>query len=218
MTETIINFAVKSTLYMTKRKDYSKDISEIRSMMERSSKFLALSGWAGIMAGIIALAGSYYAVYIIGFNPGEVSPHLPEGTLYNITVTAFLVFMLALSASVMFSRGRAKRKGEKIWNAASKQLLIQMAVPLVTGGILITISILKGLIGLAAPISLIFYGLSLFNAGKHTVSEVQYLGFVQILFGLAGVTFIHLGMIFWAGGFGAAHIAYGLYMYIRYER
>ncbi len=35
---------------MKEEKDYIRDITEIRSMMERSSKFRLLSGWAGITA------------------------------------------------------------------------------------------------------------------------------------------------------------------------
>ena len=36
---------------------YSNDIAHIRTMMERSSRFLSLSGWAGILPGIFALVG-----------------------------------------------------------------------------------------------------------------------------------------------------------------
>ena len=54
---------------MKEKRDYIRDIAEIRSMMERSSKFLSLSGLAGIMAGIYALAGAWIAYHYLGFNP-----------------------------------------------------------------------------------------------------------------------------------------------------
>ena len=54
---------------MKEEKDYIQDISEIRSMMERSSKFLSLSGLAGVMAGIYALVGAFVAYTVFDFNP-----------------------------------------------------------------------------------------------------------------------------------------------------
>ncbi|MCK7509004.1 MAG: hypothetical protein MZV70_36545 [Desulfobacterales bacterium] len=57
---------------MKDEKDYIRDIAEIREMMERSSKFLSLSGWAGIMAGIYALSGAYIAYKFMDFNPERI--------------------------------------------------------------------------------------------------------------------------------------------------
>ena len=53
---------------MKNETDYLRDIGEIRSLMERSSKFISLSGWAGIFAGIYALAGVYVAINYLHFN------------------------------------------------------------------------------------------------------------------------------------------------------
>jgi predicted lysophospholipase L1 biosynthesis ABC-type transport system permease subunit len=58
---------------MKGEQDYIRDISEMRSMMERSSKFLSLSGMAGIMAGIYALLGAYIAYKVFDFNPGQIA-------------------------------------------------------------------------------------------------------------------------------------------------
>ena len=57
---------------MKEEQKYIRDIAEIRSMMERSSKFLSLSGLAGVMAGIYALAGAFIAYRTFSFNPVEV--------------------------------------------------------------------------------------------------------------------------------------------------
>ena len=40
---------------MTDNKKHIEDIAEIRSLMEKSSKFISLSGLSGILAGIFAL-------------------------------------------------------------------------------------------------------------------------------------------------------------------
>ncbi len=205
---------------MEQQQNYIKDLAEIRSMMERSSKFLSLSGWAGILAGIYALAGSFIAYYIFNFNPDKIdfSSAAAPTNLTNVIILAFLILILALVTAIFFSWKKADSKGEKIWNATSRRLLTSMAVPLVVGGILILIMISKGLLGLLAPMTLLFYGLALFNAGKFTIKEVKFLGMVQIILGLISFHFIELGLLFWAAGFGVVHVIYGIYMHFRYER
>jgi hypothetical protein len=201
-----------------KEQDYIRDIAEIRSMMERSSKFLSLSGWAGIMAGIYALIGAYIAYSILNFNPDEIVYSMEASSLTKVVFLAILILILAVGTAVFLSYKKADKKGEKIWNAVSRQLLVNMAVPLVTGGILILVLISKDLIGFIAPVSLLFYGLSLYNAGKFTYDEVKFLGMIQIGLGLLSSYFVEYGVLFWAVGFGVVHIIYGIYIHFRYER
>lgn len=207
---------------MKEEKDYIQDIAEIRSMMERSSKFLSLSGWAGIMAGIYGLAGAYIAYQVFEFNPGETGYSTSTGTLIpgmpEIIILAITVLVLALITAVYISFREANKRGEKLWNSTSKRLSVSMSVPFLTGGILILVLISKGLMVLAAPFSLIFYGLALYNAGRYTYQEVRTLGCVQICLGLIGSYFVSYGLLIWALGFGVAHIIYGIYMHYRYEK
>ena len=208
---------------MTEEQEYIRDIAEIRSMMERSSKFLSLSGWAGIMAGIYALSGAYIAWKIFDFNPGEIvysttnSGDLSSG-LWKVIFLAFIILILAIGTAIFLSSKKANRRGEKAWNATSRRLLSNMAVPLVVGGILILILFSKDLIGLIAPFTLLFYGLALYNASKFTYDEVKLLGMIQMGLGLISSYFIEYGLLFWAIGFGAVHIVYGIYLHFRYER
>ncbi|MCA1801479.1 MAG: hypothetical protein LC662_03360 [Rhodothermaceae bacterium] len=208
---------------MEKEQDYSKDIAEIRSMMERSSKFLSLSGWAGIMAGMYALAGAGIAYTVFNFNPdaidySAIDPGSATSALPKVMLTGLLVLILALVTAIVLSRKKAEQWGENIWNATSRRLLASMAVPLAAGGLFILIIISKGLLGLIAPLTLLFYGLALYNASKFTIDEVKFLGMVQIGLGLAATWFIEYGLLLWAIGFGVVHIVYGMYMYFRYER
>ncbi len=204
---------------MKKERDYIRDIAEIRSMMERSSKFLSLSGWAGIMAGIYGLAGAFIAWRYFNFNPDEIVYTGSSSVgLQKVIFLAVAVLVLALGTAVYDSFRKARKRNEKAWNATSKRLLISMIVPLTTGGILILILIGKGLIGLVAPLTLVFYGLALYSAGRFTFNEVRVLGLVEILLGLICAWFIEYSLLFWATGFGLAHIVYGLYMFYRYER
>jgi hypothetical protein len=203
---------------MKAEKDYIRDIAEIRSMMERSSKFVSLSGWAGIMAGIYAISGAYIAHKVFNFHPDEIIDSSSSAGITDVILLAAFVLVLALGTAIYFSRQRAGKRGEKIWNATAKQLLISMAIPLLTGSILILILIANNMIGWVAPFSLLFYGLALFNASKFTYNAVRVLGLTEIALGLLGSFFVGYGLLFWALGFGLAHIIYGIYVYYRYER
>lgn len=208
---------------MKDKQDYIQDIAEIRSMMERSTKFLSLSGWAGVMAGFYALAGAWVAYRFFDFNPDKIvySP-VHSGSLYsslpNLIILALAVLILAIGTAIFLSRRKADKKGEQVWNATSRRLLAHMAIPLAAGGILILILLSKGLIGLIAPLTLLFYGLAIYNSSKFTFDEMKFLGLIQIGLGLAGAWFIEYSLLFWAVGFGLVHIVYGMYMHFSYER
>lgn len=208
---------------MKSEKDYIQDISDIRAMMERTTKFLSLSGWAGILAGIYALAGAWIAYRIFYFNPNEIIyHHITTGVLTpgltKVILLAVAILVLTIATAVVFSYRKAQKKSEKLWNPASKRLLINLSVPLVAGGLLIFIMISKGLIGLVAPFTLLFYGLALFSAGRFTYSEVKTLGLIEIGLGLISCYYIGYGLMFWAVGFGVLHIIYGIYIHYKYER
>jgi len=208
---------------MKDEKDYIKEISEIRSMMERSSRFLSLSGLSGVMAGIYALAGALVAYLVFGFNPDSITYSMTgsTGTLADISsviIVALIILALALGTVVYLSRRNAGRRGEKMWSATTRRLLANMMVPLSTGGVLILIFIVNGLTGLVAPLSMIFYGLALFTASKMTLEEVKFMGIIQIVLGLIAALMIQYSLIIWALGFGVVNIVYGIYMHYKYER
>ena len=125
---------------MKQQQDYIRDISEIRSMMERSTKFLSLSGWAGIMAGIYALIGAYIAYKVLYFNPDEIiyasfEERRYTGDVLSLLILAAAVLFLSIGTAVYFSNRKAIRRNETLWNATSRRLLLNMGVPLVVGGI-----------------------------------------------------------------------------------
>ena len=101
---------------MKEKKDYTRDLAEIRSMMERSSKFLSLSGRAGIMAGIYALAGAYIAYAVFNFNPDRVLAYADAttGSIHAISSEVILlavsVFVLALVTAVYLSNKNATER------------------------------------------------------------------------------------------------------------
>jgi heme/copper-type cytochrome/quinol oxidase subunit 3 len=56
------------------------------------------------------------------------------------------------------------------------------------------------------------------NASKYTLTDVKYLGLLEIVLGLVNTQFTTYGLYFWAVGFGILHITYGIIMWMKYER
>lgn len=198
---------------MKEEKDYIRDLAEIRSMMERTSKFLSLSGLAGVMAGIYALAGSFVAYQYLGFQSENIGSDFS-----NIMLLALAILLLTLSTAFWFSYKKANKRNEKLWNPTAKRLLLNMMVPLIAGGCVLMILIAKDLTVLVPPCSLIFYGIALYSSGKFTYEDIKSLGVLEILLGLFSLYFTEYALLSWALGFGLLHIVYGVYVHYRYER
>lgn len=204
------------------KEKYLDDLQEIRSIMERSTRFLSFSGKAGIAAGIFALIGAYVSYREIYFSDSIVYDSLLarnySANVIKLLTIAIIVLVASLSAGVWFSWQKAKKAGEKLWTPSSKKLVTHALVPLIAGGLLILILLSRGYLGAVAGVSLIFYGLALFQAGNFTFSDVKYLGIIEILAGLAAVAKPGYGLYFWAFGFGVLHIVYGTIMHYKYDR
>lgn len=202
--------------------EYEKDIASIRTMMERSAKFISLSGLSGVLAGIYALLGALAAYYVVHY---PISPFRyrqysisDENTLWKLLLVASAVLVASISTGLWLSQRKSKKQGLKLWNPASRTMFVNMAIPLVTGGIFILIMLYSGHFGIAAPASLIFYGIALIQGSSNTYDEVRYLGFLEIILGLISAVFYGYGLLFWAVGFGVLHIVYGAIMYNKYDK
>jgi len=197
---------------------YLSEIKEIRKMMEQSSRFLSLSGLSGVLTGLYALAGAFAAWKIIQFEtPSVLRSIFPPEIADQLILLGSLTLILSLITVLWLTYRKAKKSGKKIWNPGSRLMCINLAVPLVSGGILILIFLARGIFGVIAPSCLVFYGLALVNAAKFTHQEIFYMGILQILLGILAALFPRWGLFFWALGFGVIHIIYGTVMYFRYE-
>lgn len=193
---------------------HQEDLSHIRSMMERSSRFISLSGLSGVCAGVAAIAGAIYAHYVIKTNNhGFYKVSLPE----ILILDAILVLLVSLICATYFTVSKSKKLGVSIWTTATKNLLINLAIPLIAGGIFCIALIYHNVYVFIAPATLVFYGLALINASKFTYSDIMYLGLCETALGLAAMFFPGHGLIFWATGFGVLHILYGILMYNKYK-
>ncbi len=212
---------------MHESREHLQTLTEIRSLMERSSKFLSLSGLSGVSAGVIALAGAIIVSIRLqtGFftalytnSQGSYAGKNHQDIRQFLVTVAILVLLLALLSGSYFTIRKTRRQGQTVWNTSSQRLLWAMTVPLATGGVFCLALLQYNLIWLAFPVTLIFYGLALLNGSKYTVRDVESLAYCEIGLGLLSLFWPGYNLLTWSIGFGLLHIIYGLAMYYKYER
>ena len=204
-------------LYNMNNEDYLKDLSEIKNLMNKSSRFISLSGLSGILAGIYALIGAAIAYWLVISYSG--------GTLYIFhgwvfwTAMSILLMIALLSAitGIILTTRKAKKNNENIWDNSSKRLLVNFLIPLAVGGIYCMIILSQGRYGQTGGLMLIFYGLALVSASKYSIGDIKYLGFIQIILGLIASYYPGYGFWLWVIGFGIMHIIYGTWMHFKYD-
>jgi hypothetical protein len=212
---------------MTESREHLQTLTEIRGLMERSTKFLSLSGLSGVSAGLIALIGG--AVAYVRLRPGwftifdsgtyeRLPPMSRWQTMQFLMVDALAVFVLSLLAAWFFTSRKARRQGLTVWTSASRRLMWALSVPLVVGGLFCLGLVYHRLNWLVCPAMLTFYGLTLLNARAYTFRDLEYLGLCEIGLGLAALFFTGYGLLFWTIGFGVLHIVYGTLMWYKYDR
>ncbi|MGJ8761415.1 MAG: hypothetical protein ACSHXA_12800 [Polaribacter sp.] len=199
------------------QEDYLRDISEIKNLMSKSSKFISLSGLSGILAGIYALIGSGFAYWLVEQKGGGILTL--DGEVFRLAlIDLLLVGTLSVATAIFLTTRKAKKNNEKIWDPLTRRILLNFIIPLVAGGIYIIIILNQQRYGQTGALMLLFYGLALFNASKYTLGDVKYLGLTQIVLGLLSAILPGYGFWFWVLGFGVMHILYGAVMYFKYDR
>ena len=208
--------------------EHLKMLSDIKKLMERSSRFLSLSGLSGIFIGCYALAGSIVAWWYLNHNDFVITSYdslvtAPDSESFSPFLSFFigdalLVLLSSLITAYILTHRLARKQGLNIWDASAKRLLINLLIPLVTGGVFCLILLHHHHPDLVAPAMLIFYGLSLLNASKYTHNDIRFLGVIEIILGLTAAMSTGYGLLFWAFGFGVMHIIYGITLYYKYER
>lgn len=199
----------------------SDDLAHIRSMMERSSRFLSLSGLSGVGAGIVGVITGLIAMY---WTSGSEMPiekarmSVGAGILVqSLVLLGVFALLLAIFCGCFFTIRKSKKLGLQIWTATTKKILVQLTIPLAVGGIFVLALLQYNLYGLVAGTTLIFYGLALVNAEKYTYSDIKYLGLLEIILGCLSLFFIGKGLFFWTIGFGVLHIVYGVILHRKYK-
>lgn len=207
---------------MNQQQDQLATLNEIRNIMDRSSRFISLSGLAGVFAGLFALAGAaavkwHFDKQSIQYRE-EYSAGLDQDTIMFMITVAALVLLLAFASAVILTVRKARKNNLRSWDSKSKRLLINFSIPLAVGGIFCAVLVYHGMMYLVPPAMLIFYGLALVSGSKYTLSDIRYLGICDIILGLLASFFVGYGLLSWTIGFGVLHIIYGTLMYLKYER
>lgn len=202
-----------------KEKDIYNEISSIKKMMERSTRFISLSGLSGVLSGIYAIIGAALAYQLIEKSQGIIkSPAQYSELVIQLLLIGVTVLILSVATCIWLTSRNANRKGQSVWNESSKSLLKSSSLPLLTGGCLLLILLSQGYYGIIAPVCLIFYGLSLVAGSQFTYGDIKWLGICEIALGLLSTLMPNLGLVFWTMGFGVLHIVYGILMHLKYDR
>lgn len=213
----------------TESQDSLAALNDIKRIMNQSSRFISLSGLSGIAAGVCALIGCWLAhPYIVGQKNYIINQqlNLPQALKQDFTIIfntylfyiAMGTLLAALILAYVFTYFKSKKDGSKLWGNTALRLLFNLALPLFVGFLFILKLISLGAIGLIMPSILIFYGLALTSSSKYTLGEIKYLGYIQIVLGLANMLMVGYGLYFAAFGFGVMHIVYGVIMWYKYEQ
>ena len=155
-----------------------ESVNEIKELMEKSSKFISLSGLAAIMAGIYALVGAYIATQVI--TPGT---HLIVA-LELMAIIASLVLVAAAVTACILSYYKSKKTGQKFFSRLTYRALWNFSLPMLTGGVLCISILMHEYYDILASVMLLFYGLALVNVSKFTYSSIVWLGYAFICLGV----------------------------------
>lgn len=221
-----IYFASQSTFNMSSQQDPIEVLRDIRSWMERSGRFLSVSGLAGVYVGVYALICFFGLHAWLGVSPfgsglsGQLSvPGGPDdAVLYRWLGTGMSLLVVSLATGLRMAARKAVLRGEPLWDATSRRLLLNAMTPMVVGGLYIVALLHHGYYLMVLPATLIFYGMGLFLASRDTLREIRGLGMAFLLTGLAATWQPLQSHWYWIFGFGVLHIIYGLWMYWKYER
>lgn len=214
-------------LFMNAPKEDSLQVlNDIRSMMDRSSRVLSLSGWSGIWAGLVALAATMLAQHWI--HDMEAAYAGSDGffamMLAGVAISKRFLFLavatfgLAVLGAFYFSYRKNSREGHKTFNTAARRMIISMGIPMAAGAWMVFYFLSEGQIFNLVPTMLVFYGMTLINSAKYTISDIRWLGLFEIITGCFATLRPEWGLYFWAFGFGVLHIVYGIIMWRKYDR
>ena len=199
---------------MNEQNQHLENLREIKNLMIQSSKSGSLSGIAGIIIGILAISGVGLSYILLKKSPLDPGYHLIERDKFDILILiAFTVLFLSVATGAIMAIKKNTWK-----DLATKKLLFNLFIPLIVGGIYSITLYYQGLFGWIAPVTMIFYGLGLFNAGKFSMPEIQFLGVIFCAIGLFATFLIDYGLLIWAFGFGILHLIFGFIIHMKYEK
>lgn len=202
------------------KEKHIEDLAEIKDIMKRSTRFTSLSGLTGIFSGLFALIAGVIAYQLVFRDSSYLvfdKVLIETSEILRILAIGFATVVIAFAALIFFTIQQAEKEQKNYKSALVGRTLINLLIPMLVGGVICLTLLFRGYPGMVFPLTLIFYGLGLLSASKHTLSEMRSLGFIQIILGLLAFQLVEYGLFFWMTGFGLVHIIYGVYVKIKYK-
>jgi hypothetical protein len=206
------------------------DLGLIKDLMEKSSKFSNISGIAVLFTGFFALIGATFIYFDIGFSVSDVhisynqlisqngKPDVLNIKLKLLISIASLILVASLTTLYITARNKSGNEGIPLFNSSFSRTLKSLFIPLFSGGVFCVFLLYHQMFGLVAPATLIFYGLGLISCSKYSYYELEFLGYFELVLGFIASYFMGTGLLFWIIGFGIAHILFGYYIHVKYDK
>ncbi|GGF09773.1 hypothetical protein SAMN05443634_103263 [Chishuiella changwenlii] len=202
-------------------KDPINSLNEIKSMMQKSSKFTSINGWSGIWAGFVGIISAAIAHFILLGNSSNYSNYQEFSDVSTVRLELILLgivtVIIAATGGFYFMIKKSSKDNIKFINPVTKRILKRFCFILFIGGIVCLLFIKNLNLLYFAPSTLLFYGLALFHVERDTITEIKYLAITEIFLGLLAYYFIYNGLLFWLIGFGVLHVVFGIWIILKYR-
>lgn len=175
----------------------------IRETMERAAEFTAVPGWGGVTIGLTALAAALLAS----------RQATPRAWLAVWLAEAFVAVAIAAPAAAT----KARRANSSLFSGPGRKFVLSFAPPIIVGGLLTVAMYNLGAFAALPGLWLLLYGTAIVTGGAFSVRAVPIMGLcLMALGGLALFAPAASGNFFMAAGFGLVHIAFGVWIALRY--
>ena len=168
----------------------------IRETMERSASFTAVSGWAGVAMGVVALGAAAVARL----------QEAPWAWLAVWLAAASLSAAVAVGGMAMKSRS----VGTPLFSGPGRKFASSFAPPIAVGGALTLALFGAGQTALLPGTWLLLYGAAVVTGGAHSVRIVPLMGVMFMATGAVALALPGWGDVFMAVGFGLLHLVFGV--------
>lgn len=171
--------------------------------MENAAEFTAVPGWGGVAMGVTALGASWLAA----------KQTTSRTWLAVWLVEVFVAVAIAASAAAT----KARRANSTLFTGPGRKFVLSFAPPIFVGGLLTFAMFNLSAISALPGVWLLLYGTAIVTGGAFSVRAVPILGLCMMLLGaLALFAPSNWGNYFMAAGFGVVHIAFGIWIALKY--
>jgi len=184
-------------------------LETIRTLMERSQRYEHISGYAGLVAGVVTILGC--VVLRLGV--------LPVAYPANFVLVWSAVFAIAFASHLLLTFGRARQRGEPVWSRQARTVLLAV-LPAFSAALVMTALIWRvGRPDLLPALWLTLYGCGVLATSFFAPRSIAWLGGTCFALGALGLLTRHTYPILTMGvGFGATHVGFGVAVLIAERR